>query len=194
MGDAVLADLALTSPRSPTSSSVRDRPSLRARRHPSRHRHRSDQPLDRGPGTGRGLSGRRDPRPRGSLRTLALRNQLRLSRPAATTSPPAAGSGSACPPRSERARAAEPPCCLRARRGLRPIRDPEPVDRRRLRRAYHLFDPAQRRVRDPQVVRDARGLWIVRASTCPRLTVLLSPVATASTHMSWTGVRRSATL
>ena len=66
------------------------------------------------------------------------------------------------------ARPARPPGRLRARRGLRPVRDPGAVDRGRLRRPGDVPRPAQRRVRDPQVVRRARvGGRARRASTCP---------------------------
>ena len=90
--------------------------------------------------------------------TLALRNQLRLSRP-----------GQLLLQRRRRprlrprrlgrrpARPARPPGRLRARRGLGPVRDHRLLERRRLRGPGHLPRPAQLGVRDPQVVRRGRA-------------------------------------
>ncbi len=90
--------------------------------------------------------------------TMALRNQLRLSRPGATTSAPAAASGSAWPAAVGRpARRAEPPGRLRDRRGLGAVRGDRALVGGRIRRPGHLPRASKRGVLDPQVVRRPRG-------------------------------------
>ena len=79
------------------------------------------------------------------------------------------------------ARPARPPGRLRARRGLGPVRDHRLLERRRLQGPGHLPRPAQRGVRDPQVVRRSRAGRAARpASTCRSSTSPRSPRATAS--------------
>ena len=73
---------------------------------------------------------------------------------ARTTSAPAAAWASASPPRSACVRRAGPPGGVRRRRGLGAVRDPGVLDGGRLRRAGDVPRAAQRRVRDPEVVRD----------------------------------------
>ena len=90
--------------------------------------------------------------------TLALRNQLRISKPGQLLlrrrrrprlRP---GRGARRP-----ARPAGPAGRLRPRRGLGAVRDHRLLDGGRLRRPGHLPRPAQRGVLDPQVVRGHRG-------------------------------------
>ena len=106
----------------------------------------------------RGLPRRRDRRARGAV---APRSRCATScgcrGPAPTTSAPAAASASASRASvGVQLAAARPAGRLRGRRGLRAVRDPGAVDRRRLRGAGHGPRAAQRRVRDPEVVLDAR--------------------------------------
>ena len=90
--------------------------------------------------------------------TLALRNQLRLSR-AGQLLLRRGRRPRLRPGRRDRrpARPARPPGRLRPGRGLRPVRDHRLLDRRGLRRPGHLPGPPQRGVLDPQVVRRHRG-------------------------------------
>ena len=75
--------------------------------------------------------------------------------PAPTTSAPSGGLGFGLAGRGRRAaRPARAPGRLRARRGLRAVRDHRLLDRRRLRGARQVPRPAQPRVLDPQVVRE----------------------------------------
>ena len=114
--------------------------------------------------------------------TLALRNQLRISRPGSYYFAAGGGLGFGLAASDRRAaRAAEPAGRLRARRGLGPVRDHRLLERRRLRRPGHLPGPAQRGVRDPQVVRRSRaGRAAPRGSICRSSTSPRSPRATGS--------------
>ena len=90
--------------------------------------------------------------------TLALRNQLRLSRPGSYYFSAGGGLGFGLAA-AVGVQLAQPdrPGRLRARRGLGAVRDHRLLERRRLRRPGHLPGPAQQRVRDPQVVRRGRA-------------------------------------
>ena len=90
--------------------------------------------------------------------TLALRNQLRLSRPGSYYFSAGGGLGFGLAASvGVQLAAAGPAGRLRARRGLGPVRDHRLLERRRLRHPGHLPGPAQRGVRDPQVVRRSRA-------------------------------------
>ena len=162
MGDAIVADPALT-----LAALVEATRRVRPRARPSRVRRRAEPPeLDGDPMSGTeamaalarrcpttGSSCSRRPRARSRCATSCGSRG-----PAGTTSAPAAGSASASPPRSASQLALPGPAGrLRRRRGLGAVRDHRVLERGRLRRAGHVPRPAQRRVRDPQVVRDGGG-------------------------------------
>ena len=89
--------------------------------------------------------------------------------------------------------AARPAGRVRARRGLGAVRDPGAVDRGRLRRAGHVPGPAQRGVRDPQVVRrDRAGHRRARARPAGARGRRRSPRATACRARAWTTPARCA--
>ena len=135
MGDAILADPGLTLAALADAVGESER---RAAAGPRRRRadHRPDEPLDR-----RACACQAFPQDgivvlESPSATLALRNQLRLSKPGSYYFSSGGGLGLRDAGRDRRAAGpAEPSGGVRDRRGLGPVCDPEPVDRRRLRRA-----------------------------------------------------------
>ena len=190
MGEAIVADVALTLERSPR----RARRASPAAPAPEPARRADDRGRDgRRAGTpisgteamaalGAAFPGRRDRRPRGALvdprapqpaADLASRLLLLRRRRRARLRPLRSGRRADGP--------ARPAGRLRRRRGLGPVRDHRVLERRRLRRPGHLPGPPQLRVRDPQVVLARRGRRErLPASTCRRSTSPRSPRATAS--------------
>ena len=157
MGDAIVADVALTLAALADAVGEADRPAA-GRRGPRPSRRRADrpaEPLDRRPRVLAEVL----PRGRRSCARVAVEH-ARAAQPAA---PVAARQllllrrrrprASACRRRSASSSRSRPPGRVRARRGLGAVRDQGFWTRRRLRRARHVPRAAQRRVRDPQVVR-----------------------------------------
>ena len=90
--------------------------------------------------------------------TLALRNRMRISRPGSYFFCAGGGLGYGLSAGVGRAAGpARPPGGVRARRGLGAVRDQRLLDGGGLQGAGHVPDPAQRRVRDPEVVRAGRA-------------------------------------
>ena len=115
-------------------------------------------PVGRARDAGRGAARRRDRRARvADQHARAAQPPAHLAARAATSSAPAAASATACGGDRRAARPARPPGGLRARRGLGAVRDQRVLDRGRLQGAGHVPGPAQRGVRDPQVVRRDRA-------------------------------------
>ena len=173
MGDAIVADVRLTLDALLGELRPAERPAPEPREPPpALSDGATDGPID--PGDVHGtladvLARRRDRRPRVArrARSRCATGCASRARPA-TTSAPAAVWASAWPPRSACSSPAGPAGRVRARRGLGAVRDHRVLDGRGLPRPGHLPRPAQRRVRDPQVVRARwRASAARRASTCP---------------------------
>ena len=159
MGDAIVADVGLTLAALVEAVPESEPPGAGAEPRPGRPRdHRPAERLDRPRRPPRSAARGRDRRPR-----VALLDP-RAAQPAAPLAPRLLLLQRRRRPRLRPRRldrradgGAEPAGRLRARRGLGPVRDHRLLERRRLRRAGHLPGPAQRGVRDPQVVRRSRA-------------------------------------
>ena len=159
MGDAIVADVRLTLEALLAHVEPSDRP-------PPEPRAAADPPEDTDPmSASAAIAALADVFPdegvvvpESPATTFAIRNRLRLRHPGSYYFTAGGGLGFAPPRRDRRADgAARAARGLRAGRGLGPVRDPGAVDRRRLRRAGDVPGPAQRGVRDPQVVRRDRA-------------------------------------
>ena len=113
--------------------------------------------------------------------TLAMRSRLKLSKPGLVLLRRGRRPGLRPLRRGGRAaRPARPPGRVRDRRGVGAVRRHRLLDRRRLQGPAEGARPAQRGVRDPQVVRRARvGRRRTRRSTCRRSSRPRSRRATA---------------